>query len=114
MALSLAVVWPDIMLILESAILGANHAACLEALMPAGAIPKFASQLCLQENTCGSGGLLHRLNSKSCRVVVPIAEDRKEGRARSPTRLTPSPPSLTGRLAWPHCESERVELVIME
>ena len=40
------------------------------------------------------------------------AEAKKAGIASEDTRLTPRPPSLTGRLAWSHLTSDRSELVM--
>ena len=41
-----------------------------------------------------------------------LAAEAKRQEVRAKTRLTPRPPSLTGRLACSHCISERSELVM--
>jgi len=46
------------------------------------------------------------------RESVLAADAEKAGSASDATRLTPRPPSLTGRLAWSHWVSDKSELVM--
>src|SRR5258706_3910549 len=54
----------------------------------------------------------HRVRIRSWRLWVQAAEARKAEDASIATRRTPRRPSRTGRLAWIHCESERLEFIM--
>jgi len=54
-----------------------------------------------------------RNNSSCWSVSVAAAEARKAEDASDETRLTPSPPSFTGKLAWRHWMSVRSRLQVV-
>jgi len=55
-----------------------------------------------------------RSRSSCSSVSVPAADVRKAEGASEVTRRTPSPPSLTGSLAWSHWRSVRSKLVMAQ
>ena len=55
-----------------------------------------------------------RRRSCCCIVSVPAADAKKAEGASEVTRRTPSPPFLTGRLAWSHWRSVRSQLVMAQ
>ena len=73
-------------------------------------------QVLLTEFTVGSVDptVTLRIRSSCCGVSVPAADARKAEGASEVTRRTPSPPSLTGRLAWSDWRSVRSKLVVAQ
>jgi len=81
---------------------GLSHDDCLCAMTPDGqGSPWTDDQVLLTEVTVGSvvADVALRMRSCCCSVSVPAADAKKAEGASEVTRRTPSPPSLTGRLA---------------